>query len=157
MATALSRQQERRAQQRARKNDRRKPVSEKTKRLAFKAAKQHFTEIRKATEAQFHLGPVAMQLVMMQLVAMLGAYKSRGKGRGTASRGYGNRSANGPAHQGLQERLRRLIGGWPMHRYDAHLDRFIATSKRQTLARTGYARPDHAAHHLLTGDRLATA
>lgn len=39
-------------------------------------------------------------------------YRSRGKGRGAPARRYGNRSANPPAYQGRQERMRRLVGGF---------------------------------------------
>lgn len=44
-------------------------------------------------------------------IAALPPYASRGKGRGSTSRSYPQRSKYMP-HQGWQEKLRREIGGW---------------------------------------------
>lgn len=120
MTTSPDTRQQRRLRKRTEhKAEQRKPLSEKAKRLSFKAAKQHFAEIRKATEAQFHLGPVAVQMAMMVILSSLGAYRSRGKGRGTAARRYGNTSGHTP-HQGVRECLRRRIGGFAAQRRAEH-------------------------------------
>jgi hypothetical protein len=42
----------------------------------------------------------------------IGPYKSRGKGRGTPSRRYGNRSGIYKPHQGARECERRRMGGF---------------------------------------------
>lgn len=43
----------------------------------------------------------------------VGVYKSRGKGRGTASRRYGNKAGKYTPHQGHQERVRRVLARVP--------------------------------------------
>ena len=63
--------------------------------------------INKAMAGADFLGPVAVQMVMMQLAASLGQYRSRGKGRGTPARVYGNPPSKYMPHQGKRECERR--------------------------------------------------
>jgi hypothetical protein len=136
-ATPETRQQRRaRARQEAKAFLQAQPRSKKEERQhrnAFKRAKEQFAEIRKATEAQFHLGPMAVRLAMMQLAAMLGTYVSRGKGRGKPARRYGNEPGAYSPHQGRQECLRRVVGGW------AFAQRLWGTTKAQGLAQMAKA------------------
>jgi hypothetical protein len=75
-------------------------------------------------------------------------YRSRGKGRGTPSRRYGNRP-HAERGQGLQERLRRVRGGW------AWSIRMSGLTKNAALDEVNKHRRDVAAYTLLTGERLA--
>lgn len=116
-ATAETRQQRRhRARQERKLQGLNRPLTkaeQRQRRNAFKRAKAQFAEVNKAVEAQFALGPMAVKLALMSLLALIGPYRSRGKGRGTPSRRYGNSSSHMP-HQGLQERMRRLVGGFAL-------------------------------------------
>ncbi len=66
--------------------------------------------------------PFSRALAMMALIqaamgdaakmATIGQYKSRGHGRGSPSRRYGNKPGKYMPHQGAQEIERQLVGGW---------------------------------------------
>ncbi len=66
--------------------------------------------------------PFSRALAMMALIqaamgdaakmAAIGQYKSRGHGRGSPNRRYGNKPGKYMPHQGDQERYRRKHGGW---------------------------------------------
>lgn len=50
-----------------------------------------------------------------EAISQIAPYRSRGKGRGTPSRNYlrpANNAGRGMPHQGRQERMRRLVGGF---------------------------------------------
>ena len=73
------------------------------------------------------------------------SYRSRGKGRGTPSRNYGN-VPRAELGQGMQERLRRLQGGW--YRWNTQ-----GCTKSQAL---GIGRERQLrAYELVTGERLS--
>jgi hypothetical protein len=60
-------------------------------------------------------------------LAAIGPYKSRGHGRGSPSRRYGNKPGKYMPHQGAQEIERRLVGGWYKGHVVGHLKRdFVA-------------------------------
>lgn len=147
MAIALSRQQQRRVVLRARKDERRKPLSAKQQRLAFKAAKVAFAKVNE----------IAKQFKGAELIAELRnmpKLRHRGKGRGTPSRNYFRPYAHAEQGQGLQERLRRVIGGWAWHqRKGAFYDPSQLHTKNATLG-VGRRRQINA-YQLLTGERLA--
>lgn len=65
--------------------------------------------------AMFAAVAAAMKLDGMDRVnalAGIGPYKSRGKGRGTPSRRYGNPGGRYMPHQGAREMERRRMGGF---------------------------------------------
>ena len=72
---------------------------------SFKMAKAMFAAIAAA---------MALPLRGDQLAALgqIGDYRSRGKGRGSPSRRYGNPPGKYAPHQGQQERLRRQMRGF---------------------------------------------
>lgn len=51
-----------------------------------------------------------------QALSEIGQYKSRGKGRGTPSRRYGNKAGKYMPHQGRREMERRRVGGYAQER-----------------------------------------
>ncbi len=120
MSDVLSRQRARHQARITRKHQHRKPVSERLKRLAFKTARMVFAEVA-ALQAKYQ------GLELQEKLRSLDPYRSRGKGRGTPSRNYGH-SGNAPSHQGVQERLRRSLGGW------AQVFRTQGVTKRMYLA-----------------------
>lgn len=93
---------------------------------AFKRALEAFKQRAEALKAASVLTPLLAKLALMELADRLGAYKSRGHGRGSPNRRYGNTSSH-TAHQGAQERIRRTLGGW------AENYRTTGLTKRETL------------------------
>ena len=89
--------------------------------------------------------PFSRAIAMMALIqaalgdsakmAAIGAYKSRGHGRGSPSKRYGNKPGKYMPHQGAQERERRIVGGW-------HKGHAVLHTKRDFVAgmRTHYGR-----------------
>jgi hypothetical protein len=82
----------------------------------FARAKFMAAALAAAIGAAASFGPLQRQSALAEAMARVGQYRSRGKGRGTPSRNYGNRSDNAPAHQGEREMLRRRLGGFGHHR-----------------------------------------
>lgn len=81
--------------------------------------------------AMFSAINAAMALPFEQRDAALGKvglYKSRGKGRGTPSRRYGNRPGRYMPHQGDRECFRRRIGGFY---YERSVDAMYRASREQ--------------------------
>lgn len=105
-------------------------AQERQRRGAFKGAKQMFARVREETQKAFLLGPMAVQMALMQLLAILGPYKSRGKGRGDVGRNYlrGAFRSRYTSHQGRQECMRRVLGGW------AFSTSFYGVTKARALA-----------------------
>lgn len=82
--------------------------------------------------------------------------RHRGKGRGAPSRRYGHQAGRYVPHEGLQERLRRQIGGWALRPFP-HEEHGPGRSltKNQALDDSRFRDRRHAAHFYLTGERLA--
>lgn len=93
----------------------------------FKRALEAFKQRAEALKAASALTPLLAKLALMELAGRLGAYKSRGHGRGTPSRRYGSRPGAYSPHQGAQERIRRTLGGWAFNY------RMSGLTKRETL------------------------
>lgn len=110
MHTAETRQQRRHRQRQEKKQSSYRPQKN-----AFRRALVVFKERAEALKAAAAImGPIAAKLALMDLAMRLGAYKSRGKGRGTPARSYNlaaGRSRYMP-HQGERECLRRRLGGF---------------------------------------------
>ena len=139
----MTRQQQRFERRQQRKLEKRKPLSEKAKRLAFTAAKAKFAEVTEVLK-KYPNGGAELGAALRGMKPL----RHRGKGRGTPSRRYGNPSSHTP-HQGRQECLRRVIGGW------AWSIRTTGLTKNAALDEVNAHRRDIAAHTLLTGERLA--
>jgi hypothetical protein len=128
--TRQQRRQHARAQAKRARADR--PLTraeERQRRNAFKRAKQTHEEVKVALEkcAPFANQPLKYRAELQAEFAKLTPYRSRGKGRGTPSRRFGNSSSH-TAHQGKQERARRLLpGGW------AGAQRVFGVTKREAL------------------------
>jgi hypothetical protein len=69
-----------------------------------------------AVSAAASFGPLQRQSALAEALSKLGTYKSRGKGRGTPSRRYGNPPGRYSPHQGAREMERRRLGGFGHHR-----------------------------------------
>lgn len=98
---------------------------------AFHRALSMAKSVADALQASMALGPITMKLAMMDLAFRFGQYKSRGHGRGTSPRRYGqdgNNARHGKPHQSGQECLRRAVGGW------GHRKNYTGMTKMQTLA-----------------------
>lgn len=109
MHTAETRQQRRHRQRQEKKQSSYRPQKN-----AFRRALVVFKERAEALKAAAIMGPIAAKLALMDLAMRLGAYKSRGKGRGTPARSYNlaaGRSRYMP-HQSERECLRRRLGGF---------------------------------------------
>lgn len=93
-------------------------------RTPFRRAMIHFRALR-----DLSLFPVADQRWMREA---LGPYVSRGKGRGSANRVYGNKAGKYTPHQGAREcarRVRQMLGFYPGAQSDLmndRLPRFVA-------------------------------
>jgi hypothetical protein len=74
-------------------------------RNAFSRAKEIFAAIKAARA-------LPDPLASIDALDEIEKYRSRGKGRGTPSRRYGNPPGKYRVHQGRQERIRRQVGGW---------------------------------------------
>lgn len=99
----------------------------KPQRGAFKRALEAFRHRAEALKAASALTPLLAKLALMELAGRLGQYKSRGHGRGTPPRRFGNRPGAYRPHQGAQERIRRTLGGWAFNK------RMSGLTKRQAL------------------------
>jgi hypothetical protein len=122
---------------------RKEKALERQKANAFKAAKARFAEIEAIAK---ECGSDRANLLAR--LRNLSPLRHRGKGRGAIEHRYGRmRSAYMP-HQGLQERLRRVRGGWAIRPGQPF-------TKEAAMASVEANRRDRAAHTLLTGERLA--
>ena len=95
-------------------NDRFSRMREREVRNAFRRAKEMMAKVREAK------GDVS-------LLAEIGPYKSRGKGRGAPARRHGNPAGRYSPHQGAQECVRRAAGGWAQNK------RITGLTKAQSL------------------------
>lgn len=105
MTTAETRQQ-RRFKARQEKKGAPKPHNH-----PYRRALEMFKVRADALKGIEQLRPIEMKLALMS-VAMKLDYTSRGHGRGTPSRRYGNRPGAYSPHQGIRECTRRSIGGF---------------------------------------------
>lgn len=75
---------------------------------AYKRALAMFKERAEALKAAAIMAPIAAKLALMELAMKLD-YSSRGHGRGTPSRRYGNKAGKYVPHIGAQECARRQV------------------------------------------------
>lgn len=112
MTTAETRQQ-----RRFRARQEKKGIA-KPQKNAYKRALEQFKIRAEAMKAAAIMTPLLAKIALMDLAARMGVYKSRGHGRGTPSRNYMrpycNNGGTGRPHQGVQECLRRAVGGFAM-------------------------------------------
>lgn len=89
-----------------------------------------------ALTAAATIGPLAAKIAIMDLAMKLGEYKSRGHGKNRPSYAHGRGSRGGRVvggpHQGAQERLRRLLGGWAASKHWSDLTKRQFIAKLQT-------------------------
>lgn len=122
MTTAETRQQRR---HKARQEAKGIAVPQKN---AFHRALTAFKMRAEALQAAMAMGPIAAKLALMDLSMKLGAYKSRGKGKGNEGRNYMRPYTNArKPHASGQECLRRAVGGWGFRK------RLTGLTKRETL------------------------
>lgn len=76
---------------------------------AYGRALKAFKIRAEALRAAAAMTPILAKLALMELAGKLGAYKSRGHGRGTPSRRYGSRPGKYEPHQGAKECERRRL------------------------------------------------
>lgn len=98
------------------RQERKKLHAKPAQKNAFYRAMTMFKERAEALKAAALIGPIEAKLALLALADRLGQYKSRGKGRGTPMRRYGNRTGAYMPHQGERECLRRRIGGFAERR-----------------------------------------
>lgn len=119
---------ETRQQRRARSRMERKGPA-KLQKNAYQRALVMFRERAEALKAAAVTGPTA-KLALMELAHKLGQYKSRGHGRGSPMRRYGQAGNNGGKsrpHMSGQECMRRAVGGWGFR------SRITGLTKTETL------------------------
>lgn len=129
MTSVETRQQRRYSARRAAKGR----IARPPQKNAFYRALEALKARGEALQAAAVIGPLMQKLALMDLAMKLGGYRSRGHGlckpsyaHGRGSRG-GNNARTGRPHQGAQERLRQLLGGWAMSQ------RWGGLTKRQFL------------------------
>jgi hypothetical protein len=146
--TRQLRRQEARRNDKAQRYDGAPPKHvERQRRNAFKAARMQMEELRKVLTTSGLCE--AEKLAIVRGFAPLRHRGKGGKHRAKRAIGRGNSCTDWSGASGLQERMRRKVGGW------ARFYRAFGVTKNQQLG-TGRARIREA-HLALTGERLAIA